>query len=166
MATFSLVTGAITLFVGLGLALLGRKIIKILVFVGGGIAGANIAYALLGSQAQSVRLLAALIGFLVLGFLSLAILKFIFAAMLGVAGYFIAAALGTGVVMGILVGIIIFVLGLFLFKYYVSIATAFGGGILVFAGLQAIEFPEAIAFVIALVVGIAGTYYQFKQIHE
>ena len=162
---FSFTTSLVTVFVGLGLAFIGRKVVKILVFVGAGLAGAKIAYELLSNQAQPIPLVAALVGFIVLGFLSLMVLKFIFAIMLGIAGYFVFAAL-SNVLLGILAAIVIFVIGLFLFKYYLSIATAFGGGVLVFAGLQGMGLAPAIALILAIAAGIAGTYYQFKQIRD
>ena len=165
MDAFSFTTSLVTIFVGLGLAFIGRKVVKILVFVGAGLAGAKIAYELLSGQAQPIPLVAALVGFVVLGFLSLMVLKFIFGIMLGIAGYFVFAALSNAV-LGILAGIVIFVIGLFLFKYYLSLATAFGGGVLVFAGLQGLGLPAPLALILALVAGVAGVYYQFKQLHD
>jgi len=166
MSELTFVGGLVTLFVGLGLAFLGRRIIKILVFLGGGVAGANLAYALLKNQSQPIPVIAALVGFLVLGFLSIVLLKVIFGAMVGIAGFFIANALTGNVVMGILVGIVLFALGWFLFKYYLSIASGFAGGVLAFAGLQSIGIPESIGIVISLIIGVVGIYYQIKQLHD
>jgi hypothetical protein len=166
MAELTFVGGLLILLVGLGLAFLGRRIIKILVFCGGGIAGASLAYALLNGQDQPIPLIAALVGFFVLGFLSIVILKFIFGAMVGIAAFFIANAITGNILMAILIGILIFILGWFLFKYYLSLATAFAGGVLVFAGLQSIGVPDVIALIIGVVIGIAGVYYQVKQIHD
>ena len=166
MVDFSFAAAVVAVVVGLGLAFLGRKIIKLLVFLGAGLAGANIGYALLKNQSTGIALIAALIGFFVLGFLSLAIMKILFGAMLGIAGYFIAIAFDTGQVMAILVGIVLFVLGWFLFKYYLSVATAFAGAVLLFGGLQTMGLPEALALLAALVIGVVGAYYQFKQLKE
>jgi hypothetical protein len=166
MAELTFVGGLLILLVGLGLAFLGRKIIKILVFCGGGIAGASLAYALLKNQADPIPLIAILVGFLILGFLSLVVLKFIFGAMVGIAAFFIANAITGNVLMAILIGILVFILGWFLFKVYLSVATAFAGGVLAFAGLQSIGVPDFIALIIGVVIGIAGIYYQIKQIHD
>ena len=166
MSELTVAGGVVTIFVGLGLAFLGRRVIKFLVFFGGGLMGGLLAYALLENQSQPIPLVAALVGFLVLGFLSIAILKFIFGAMVGIAGYFIAVALTGNQMMAILVGIIIFILGWFLFKYYLSLATAFAGGVLVFAGLQSVGLPDVFALIIGIVIGIAGVYQQIKQIHD
>lgn len=166
MPELTFVGGLLILLVGLGLAFLGRKIIKILVFCGGGIAGASLAYALLENQADPIPLIAILVGFLILGFLSIVVLKFIFGAMVGIAAFFIANAITGNILMAILIGILVFILGWFLFRYYLSVATAFAGGVLIFAGLQSIGVPDVIALIIGFVIGIAGIYYQIKQIHD
>jgi hypothetical protein len=165
MDTFSFTTSLVIVFVGLGLAFLGRKVVKILVFVGAGLVGAKIAHSLLSDLGQPLTLLAAVVAFLVLGFLSLMVLKFIFGVMLGIAGYLVFAALSSQV-LGILAGIVIFVVGLVLFKYYLSVATAFGGGVLIFAGLEDMGLFPLGSVLVAIVVGILGAYYQFKQLHE
>lgn len=161
-----LASAIVAIFIGLGLAFLGRKVVKILVFAGAGLAGASIAYTLLQNVAQPIPLIAAIVGFLVLGFLSLAILKFIFGVMLGIVGYFIVVSLTNNQIMGILAGIVIFVIGLFLFKYYLSIATAFGGGVLVFAGLESVGLPAVVSMLVGAIVGLVGAYVQFKQLHN
>jgi len=156
----------VTLLIGLGLAFIGRKVIKILVFLGAGLYGAQLAFHLLeGRLSPPMPLIAALIAFVVLGLLSVAILKFIFGIMLGIAAYFIIAMMTSSQVTAILAGIIVFVIGLFLFKYYLSIATAFGGAVLVFAGLQGMGLGEFVPMLLAIVVGLAGAYVQFKQLH-
>jgi hypothetical protein len=68
--------------------------------------------------------------------------------------------------MAILIWILIFILGWILFKYYLSLATAFAGGVLGFAGLQAIGMPDIIALIIGVVIGFIGIYYQIKQLHD
>lgn len=157
-------------FVGLGLAFLGRKIIKILVFLGAGLSGAKFAFTLLEPRYDTpIPLVGALIAFLILGFLSLAIMKIVFGIMLGILGYVVTYVATSNHLLAILVGVIVFVIGLVLFKYYLSVATAFAGAVLVFSGLQAIlqglEMVQAVSLLIALVVGIVGAYVQFKQLH-
>ena len=157
----------VTILIGLGLAFLGRKVIKILVFLGAGFYGAQLAFSLLeGRFSQPVPFIGALIAFVALGFLSIMILKFIFGIMLGIAGYLIIMALTSNQIMAILAGIIIFIIGLFLFKYYLSIATAFGGAMIVFSGLAGLGLGEMIPLIVAVIVGITGAYAQFKQIHK
>jgi hypothetical protein len=159
--------GLVTVFVGLGLAFIGRKVIKILVFAGAGLVGASLIYGILESRLdQPIPLVAALIAFVILGFLSLAVLKFIFGVMLGIGGYLIINALTSNQLMAILAGIVIFVLGLFLFKYYLSLASAVGGATLVFVGLQMLDLGQIIPFLVAVVVGILGLYVQVKQLHD
>ena len=156
--------------VGLGLAFLGRKIIKVLVFLGAGLAGAKFAFTLLEPRYDApIPLVGALIAFLILGFLSLAIMKVVFGIMIGILGYVITYIATSNQLMAILVGVIVFVIGLVLFKYYLSVATAFAGAVLVFSGLQAmlqdLEMVEAVSLLIAVLVGIAGAYVQFRQLH-
>lgn len=157
--------------VGLGLAFLGRKIIKILVFLGAGLAGAKLAFTLLEPRTDPpIPLVGALIAFLILGFLSLAIMKIVFGIMLGILGYVVAYTATSNQVLAILVGVIVFVVGLVLFKYYLSVATAFAGAALVFSGLQSMlqdtEMVQAVSLLIAVVVAIAGTYVQVRQLHS
>ncbi len=166
MVDIAIATGLITVFIGLGLAFLGRKVVKILIFLGAGLAGANIALHFLQPRFdQPIPLIGAFVGFLVLGFLSLMILKFMFGLMLGIAGFMIAAMITGNQILAILVGIIVFVIGLFLFKYYLSLATAFAGGVLVLMGLERIGLARPISLLIALVIGLLGAYVQFKQLH-
>jgi len=156
--------------VGLGLAFLGRKIIKVLVFLGAGLSGAKFAFTLLEPRYDPpIPLVGALIAFVILGFLSLAIMKIVFGIMLGILGYVVTYIATSNQLIAVLVGVIVFVIGLVLFKYYLSIATAFAGAVLVFSGLQALlqdlEMVEALSLLIAAVVGVAGAYVQFKQLH-
>jgi len=157
--------GLAAVVVGLGLAFLGRKIIKILVFLGAGLAGAKFAFTLLEERYDApIPLVGALIAFLVLGFLSLAIMKVVFGVMLGLLGYVVTYSATSNQLIAILVGVIVFVIGLVVFKYYLSVATAFAGAVLVFSGLQAMEMVEAVSLLIAVLVGIVGAYVQVKQL--
>jgi len=158
-----------TVLVGLGLAFVGRKIIKVLVFLGAGLAGAKFAFTLLEPRyGPPIPLVAALLAFLVLGFLSLAIIKIIFGIMLGIIGYVVALAATSNQILAILAGVIAFVIGLVLFKYYLSVATAFAGAALIFSGLLAIlgnaGMVVAASLIIALLAAIAGAYVQIRQL--
>lgn len=155
----------VIVFIGLGIAFLGRKVIKILVFLGAGLFGGSMVFSFLdGRFGGYIPLIGGIAGFLVLGFLSLNLLKFLFGIMTGLAGYYILVAITGNQVLGILGAIIIFVIGLFLFKYYLSVGTAFGGAMLVMSGLQAIGLYSTLSALVAVVVGILGAYVQIKQL--
>jgi hypothetical protein len=160
-------SGLVLIFVGLGIAFLGRQVIKLLIFLGAGVAGGSFTFSFLqGRIGDPFPLVGAIIAFLVLGFLSIAILKVIFGVMTGIVGYYLAVALTGNQLMAVVAGIIVFVIGLFLFKYYLSLGTAFGGAVLVMTGLQSVGVGEVLSLFAAILVGIAGAYVQFKQLRE
>jgi len=159
-------TAIVMIFIGLGLAFLGRKIIKILVFLGAGMAGAGLALKLLEPRfAEPIPLIGMVVAFIVMGFIGLGLMKFAFALMLGIVGYLITMSYTSEMILGILGGAILFVVGWLLFKYYLSIATAFAGAAMVFSSLEVLGVWRAASLLIAIVVGVAGAYVQFKQLH-
>ena len=159
-------TALVTIFIGLGLAFLGRKIVKILVFLGAGMAGAGLALKFLEPRfAQPIPLIGMVVAFIIMGFIGLGLMKFAFALMLGIVGYLITMNYTPQMIMGILGGAILFVVGWILFKYYLSIATAFAGAVIVFSSLKVLVIPSTISLLIAVLVGIVGAYVQVKQLH-
>ena len=100
-----------------------------------------------------------------MGFIGLGLMKFAFALMLGIVGYLITMSYTSEMILGILGGAILFVIGWLLFKYYLSIATAFAGAAMVFSSLEVLGVWRAASLLIAIVVGVAGAYVQFKQLH-
>jgi hypothetical protein len=158
---------ALLIVLGLLLIFFGRRFIKLLTFLGVGILVGAIG-AIVGNYLYKIDGLYAgvVIGFLVGGFFALKLLSFAIGLAVGAAGFIVANALGASIILSILVGVILFFIGIALHSKILSLATAVVGGFLLYLGLGFVPLAfltPIVNSVIAVIFGLLGFWYQLKR---
>ena len=165
--TGGLLYSVILLLVALALMFAGRSIIKALAFIIVGIAGAAVgasaAAVVLGWLGPLGILVGIIVGFVVGGLIGLLLVHVGIGLALGYFGYEIARDLTHILALEILVGIILFVIGVIIANKILELATAFLGGVILYGVLTSMGLPDVISFVIALVVAVAGYLVQRQR---
>jgi len=157
----SLGGGLVALAIALALIFAGRYIIKVIAFIGVGIAFASAAAAL-GAVILGILglVLGGMVGFFIGGILSL----FLLPLAIGVASGFIAYDLMQLFFhlypVSIIVGVIFFVIGLVFSMKFLTLATATFGALLLFDVLVFFHFPPLIGLVISFLMGVIGFWTQ------
>jgi hypothetical protein len=165
--------GAVIFIVaGLLVAMFGKTLWKIVVFLIGAIAGgaaaaliAGFIAPIVGQNVMTCSLVAAIVGGIIGGFLALRIVKGILAASVGAIFASIAYALAPG---SPLVALIAFLAGFFIalliMDKLMALLTAMAGGAMVGYGAYMLTGNNiAVLIAVTLVVALFGLYYQFKK---
>jgi hypothetical protein len=158
---------ALLIVLGLLLIFFGRRFIKLLTFLGVGLLVGAIG-AILGQYLYGdLGLYAgAVIGFLVGGFFALKLLSFAMGLAAGAAGFIISSALQSNLILSILVGVILFFIGIALSSKILSLATAVVGGFLLYLGLGFLQFAflsSIVSAIIAIIFALLGFRYQLMK---
>lgn len=155
------------LIIGTILAFAGRKLVKLLIFLAGGLLGGAMAYWLtLNTLGEDISLVIAVVGFVGVGLLCVAFIPIIFGISLGFVAYYIADLLAVNMLIGVIAGIAAFVLGIFLYNHVLSIVTGVVGGALILQGLVSLEIPTYISLLVAFLMMVAGTIFQVRQLSK
>ena len=151
----------------LALAFAGRRLVKALAFITGGLVVGSIGVSLASSYLAGMGNLGALIGgvlgFLVGGFIGLALVYFGIGIGIGYFGYIIAASFVSNSLIPIAAGIVLFLLGIFLANKILSVATSVLGGILMFEVVSSLGAGDVLSLILALGVALFGIWVQTRQ---
>lgn len=160
VAPFMLILGAI-------LAFIGRKLIKLLIFLAGGLLGGAMAYSFaMSTLGDTWALLISIVGFAGIGLLCVAFIPIIFGISIGFIAYHVADIFVANTLISIVVGIIAFVVGIFLYNHVLSIITAVVGGSLILQGLVSLNIPTYLSVIVAFLLIIAGAIFQLRQLSK
>jgi hypothetical protein len=155
------------LIIGTILAFAGRKLVKLLVFLAGGLLGGAMAYWLtLNMLGENMALIIAVVGFVGVGLLCVAFIPIIFGISLGFVAYYIADLLALNMLIGVIAGVAGFVLGIFLYNHVLSIVTGVVGGALILQGLVSLGIPTYISLLVAFLMMVVGTIFQLRQLSK
>jgi len=149
------------LLAALFLIFFGRRIIKLVAFILGGLAGAYfggiLGAAFLGSLGT---LVAELVGFLLGGFLGMSFLSFAIGLGLGYAGYAITQAIVGSTVASLVVGLVLFVVGKILAAKILSLVSVIFGGFLLLNVLTSVGLPLELALLAVIILSSLGLWVQ------
>ena len=149
---------------GLALTFLGKKLVKGVAFIVGGLIGALLALMLAPLfVSPPLTYLAALIGFIVLGLIFYLLLPFGGGVIAGLAAFFLLKGL-VGFLMAALIGLIVLIVVIILFDKILAVGSAFAGSIVVLAGLSQLGLAllPAIQLIILLLLTVLGSIVQLK----
>ncbi len=164
---FGSTAAPVLLIIGVALALYGRRFVKILVFLAGGVVGAATGFALVGSFLKGTSpYLGALVGFVALGLISYGLIRLAFGLITAGIAFYLTRLFVSSIFIVIIVAIVGFIIGMLLFNAYLSTATAIGGGGMVWYALQVLGLNSTLAMLGGIAVMVIGMYYQFKQMHK
>lgn len=139
----------------------GRSIIKVVAFFVVGLIGValggTIGVVTLGPLGA---LIGAVLGFIVGGFLGMALLALGISLIIGYAGYVLALDLSGNPFVALVIGFVLFVIGLAFHNKIISVVTAVAGGILLFDVLRMLGMEVLVSTIIALLAVVAGIYVQ------
>jgi hypothetical protein len=154
------------ILLGLSLALMfyGRSIIKGLAFLAVGFAGAAFGLAIGGIFLGVIgAVIGGVLGFLLGGMLGLFLVNVGMGLALGYFGYLATRDLTNVFVLAVVVGIILFFVGVALSSKLLELVTAFLGGVILDGVLVFFGVPPPYAAVISLVLAAAGFFIQFRN---
>lgn len=164
---FGSIAAPVLLVIGVALALYGRRFVKILVFLAGGVIGASIGFALVGSFVKGTSpYLGAIVGFVALGLIAYVLIRLAFGLIAAGIAFYLTRLFVSSIFIIIIVAIVGFIIGMLLFNAYLSIATAIGGGGMVWYALQVLGLDRTIAMLASTAMMVIGIYYQFKQLQK
>ncbi len=157
----------IFLIMGLVLVFYGRKLVKIITFIVGGIVGAILIYEYVIpwlNISAPFNYILALLGFIISGVLAIAIVHLLGAVIAGYLAYRLINPYFQDWILPLLIAIIAFAIVLVLFNKLLSIGTAVLGAILVSYSINIfIPLGMVISLIIVVVLAVAGAYYQLKH---
>ncbi|MEM1923455.1 MAG: hypothetical protein QXX80_06670 [Nitrososphaerota archaeon] len=160
----SLIAIALLVVVALALIFMGKKVAKALVFIAGGVAVALITASFVNPYLGGLlTLVAAIAGFALGGLIAIFILKLGIGVALGILGYNIASWLGSYMVVGIVVGIILFVIGVLLSDKILAVTTVLLGSLLLIQSLNTLGVPLLITLTFAALLAALGLYTQLRE---
>lgn len=154
------------ILLGLSLALMfyGRSIIKGLAFLAVGFAGAAFGLAVGGILLGVVgAIIGGVLGFLVGGAVGLLLVNVGMGLALGYFGYLATRDLTNVFVLAVVVGIVLFFVGVAISSKLLDLVTAVLGGVILDGVLVFFGVAPSYAAVISLVLAAAGFYVQFRN---
>lgn len=160
-------SGIIFLVLGLLLVFYGRKIVKMVTFIVGGIVGAYIFYQLIVPRleiGEPYIYIIPLIGFIISGILTILLMYFLGGLIGGYFTYSFLRPYFQDWTIPLIISIIVFVIVFILFNKVLSIGTAILGAMLVSHSIN-IFIPQnpILSIIIIIFLSAVGAYYQLKQ---
>ncbi len=154
----------ILLFVSLGLIFDGRHIIKGLAFLVVGVAGAAFGLAV-GTLLLGVigAVIGGVVGFLIGGVVGLLLVDLGMGLALGYFGYLATRELTGVLVLAIVVGIILFFVGLAISSKLLELVTSVLGGVVLYGVLVSFGVPPLVSAIVSLVLAVAGFAAQLRR---
>lgn len=141
----------------------GKSVIKAVVFLVAGIAGALAGLAVGGLLLGPIgAVLVAILGFVVVGFIGYSLIYLGVGLALGYFAYELAKSFTTSFTLAAIIGIIFFVVGLILTNKILELVTAFLGALLLYDALIYLTVPQPIALVVAVILGLLGLVVQMR----
>ncbi|MBM3898206.1 MAG: hypothetical protein FJ358_06770 [Thaumarchaeota archaeon] len=163
---FNTLAAPLLLIVGLTLAFFGRKFVKTLVFLAGGLAGAAAGFAIdsliLGG---ALALVGAIVGFVVVGVIAYVVARVALGVALAAACFFLVRAIIPNTAIALFVALIGLILGIIAFNKFLSFATAVTGGLIVAHALQVYTF-NLLALAVGILIMVVGGLVQSRQLKK
>ena len=163
------VSGIILIVLGLVLMFLGRKLVKVIFFLVGGIIGAllvlRFAYLF---PTMSYAYLAALIGFITVGLIFYFLLPFGAGLLAGLATFLILRPIIGDLLITVILALAALIIVVILFNKLLIVGTAFLGALILLTGLNQIAIQsniilaEPIQLALLVIFTIIGCWVQFK----
>ncbi|MCL7384055.1 MAG: hypothetical protein LZ167_02975 [Thaumarchaeota archaeon] len=157
----------IFLILGLILVFYGRKLVKIITFIVGGIIGAILIYEYIIPWlkiSEPFNYIVAFLGFIISGVLAIALIHLLGAVIAGYLTYRFVNPYFQDWMPPLIIAVIVFAVVLVLFNKLLSIGTAVLGAILVSYSINIfISLGTIASLIIIIVLAIAGAYYQLKH---
>ena len=149
------------LLASLFLIFFGRRVIKVVAFIFGGLAGAYFA-SILGANflGSFGTILAEVAGFLLGGFLGMSFLSFAVGLGLGYAGYAATQAILGSTLASIAVALVLFVVGMILAGKILSLVSVIFGGFLLLSVLSFLGIQLELAILAVIVLSSIGLWVQ------
>ena len=139
----------------------GRRVIKAVAFILGGLAGAYFGGILGAAFPGSFgTLVAEVIGFLLGGFLGMSFLSFAIGLGLGYAGYAITQAILGSTLASLSIGLVLFVVGMILAGKILHLVSEIFGGFLLLNVLTFMGLPLEVALVAVIILSSLGLWVQ------
>jgi len=162
-------SGIILIILGLVLMFLGRKLVKVVFFLVGGIIGALLVlrFAFL-FLAPAYVYLAALIGFVIVGLIFYFLLPFGAGLLAGLATFLILRPIVGDLLVTVVLALAALILVVILFNKLLTIGTAFLGALILLTGINQvaaqshITLAEPIQLLLLIVFTAIGSFVQFK----
>ena len=159
----NIVFALILLLLSLALMFKGRSVTKGLAFLVAGIAGAafglTVGTLFLGAIGA---IIGGVLGFIVGGLTGLLLVRVGIGLALGYFGYLITSYLTQVFVLAVVVGIVLFLVGVGLSNKFLELMTAILGGVILYGVLVFFAIPPFYAAIISLLLAIAGFYVQHE----
>lgn len=151
----------VALVIALALIFAGRFVIRVIAFLGVGIAFALVA-ASFGASILGIfgYVVAGIFGFIVGGILSIFLLPLAIGVATGLLAYDLMRALFHVFFVSLIVGVIFFIVGVLISMKILSLAAVVFGGILLFDVLEFFHFPPLIALIVVFLLGVIGFWTQ------
>lgn len=157
-------SGIILVGLGLAVAFLGRKLVKAIFFLIGGVIGALLAFivAPMFFTPPYTYLLAA-IGFVVVGLIFYLLLPFGAGLLAGVATFLLLRGF-MDLILAVILALIALVVVVILFNKILSVATAFLGSLIFVVGLGqvGVVLPELLQLILMALITILGSIVQLR----
>jgi MFS family permease len=152
------------LLLALALMFAGRSIIKALAFLVVGLAGAvfgiaagGLVFGLIGSVAGGI------VGFILGGLIGLLLVQVGIGIALGYFGYLVVRDVTHVFILAIVVGVILFVVGVVVASKLLEAASAFLGGVILYGVLVFFGLGADLAFILSLIVAVLGFFVQHQS---
>jgi len=162
-------SGVILIALGLVLVFLGRKLVKMLFFLVGGVMGALLTLRLAPLPPGTMYpYIAAAVGFIAAGLIFYFLLPFAAGLLAGLAAFLILRPIVADLWMVIMLSLAAAILVATLFNKLLTVGTAFLGALIFLAGLNQIavqsrmEVSEPIQLALLAILTALGSYIQFK----
>ncbi|MEM1584043.1 MAG: hypothetical protein QXF28_04570 [Nitrososphaerota archaeon] len=156
------------LFIILGLIMTfyGRKLVKVVSFIVGGIIGAILIYQYVVPWleiGEPFSYIMSLLGFIIAGVLAIALIQLLGAMIVGYLAYRFVYPYFHDWVISLVIAVVVFAVVLILFNKLLSIGTAILGALLVTYSINLIiPLTPIISLIIVIVLAIVGAYYQLR----
>jgi len=158
------ISGLVLIALGLALAFLGRKLVKILFFFVGGVIGAllTLRFAPL-FLAGSLIYLAAIVGFVVAGLIFYFLLPFGAGLAAGLAAFLVLNPIIGDLIVSFILALVVLIVVVILFNKLLTVGTAFLGSLVFTAGLgQMISLHGFVQIALIAIITVLGCIVQFK----
>ena len=157
-------SGVILIVLGLAVAFLGKKLVKTVFFLIGGVVGALLTLMIAPMfLAPPYTYLLAVVGFVIVGLIFYLLLPFGAGLLAGVATFLLLRGF-VDLVLAVILALIALIVVVILFNKILSVATAFLGSLIFVVGLGQVGVapPEFLQLILIALITILGSIVQFK----
>ena len=164
MVGIGVASGIILIVLGLAVAFLGRKLVKVVFFLIGGVIGALLALIIAPMfLAPPYTYLLAIVGFVIAGLIFYLLLPFGAGLLAGVATFLLLRGF-VDLILAVILALIALIVVVILFNKILSVATAFLGSLIFVVGLGqvGVVLPEFLQLILIALITVLGSIVQLK----